>query len=61
LETPCVNICLLDDATGLCIGCGRSIDEIARWSAMSETERRNIMALLPARVERPEQAKGNDA
>jgi predicted Fe-S protein YdhL (DUF1289 family) len=61
LETPCVNICLLDDATGLCIGCGRSIDEIARWSAMSETERRNIMALLPARVERLEQAKGNDA
>jgi uncharacterized protein len=54
LETPCINICLLDDATGLCVGCGRSIDEIARWSAMSDRERRDIMALLPGRVARLE-------
>jgi len=58
LETPCVNICLLDTETGLCAGCGRTIDEIARWSTMSESERRAIMRELPARKERLEEAKG---
>ncbi|MGH6831773.1 MAG: DUF1289 domain-containing protein, partial [Methyloceanibacter sp.] len=58
VETPCVNICLLDTETGLCVGCGRSIEEIARWSAMSDAERRAIMRELPARQERLEEAKG---
>jgi len=58
LETPCVNTCLLDAETGLCIGCGRTIDEIARWATMSDQERRAIMAALPERVERSERAKG---
>jgi uncharacterized protein len=58
LATPCVNVCLLDAGTGLCIGCGRIIDEIARWSTMSDLERRAIMAALPKRMERSERAKG---
>jgi len=58
LETPCVNICLLDVETGLCVGCGRTIDEIARWSAMSDRERRAVMAQLQARKECLEEAKG---
>jgi predicted Fe-S protein YdhL (DUF1289 family) len=58
LETPCVNICLLDADTGLCVGCGRTIDEIARWAAMSEGERHAIMAALPARKECREEVKG---
>jgi predicted Fe-S protein YdhL (DUF1289 family) len=52
LETPCVNVCLLDAGTGLCIGCGRIIDEIARWSTMSDR------AALPKRMERSDRAKG---
>jgi predicted Fe-S protein YdhL (DUF1289 family) len=35
LETPCVNICLLDSETRLCVGCGRAIQEIAGWAGMS--------------------------
>jgi predicted Fe-S protein YdhL (DUF1289 family) len=58
LETPCINICLLDVESGTCVGCGRSIEEIARWAAMSDRERRAIMAALPARIERREEAKG---
>jgi predicted Fe-S protein YdhL (DUF1289 family) len=58
LETPCVNVCLLDAETGLCVGCGRTIDEIARWSAMSDSERRAVMAALQARKECLEKAKG---
>jgi hypothetical protein len=58
LQTPCVNICLLDSETGLCVGCGRTIAEIAGWAAMSDAERSRIMAELPARKEQLEEAKG---
>ena len=58
METPCVNICLLDQDTGTCLGCGRTLSEIARWATMSDAERRAIMAALPARMANPEQAKG---
>jgi hypothetical protein len=58
VETPCVNICLLDQETGTCLGCGRTIDEIAQWAAMSDAERRAVMAALPARMKQLEQAKG---
>jgi predicted Fe-S protein YdhL (DUF1289 family) len=34
----------------MCIGCGRSLDEIAGWVALSEAERRQIMTQLPARL-----------
>jgi predicted Fe-S protein YdhL (DUF1289 family) len=58
LETPCINICLLDNETGLCIGCGRTLAEIAGWAGMSDAERRAVMAALPRRMERLEEAKG---
>jgi hypothetical protein len=58
LETPCVNICLLDEASGTCVGCGRTLAEIAQWAAMSDAERRAVMAALPARRKRLERAKG---
>ena len=56
VETPCLGICLIDPADGLCVGCARSLDEVARWSAMTDEERRAIMAVLPDR--RPRQRKG---
>ncbi|WP_137392292.1 DUF1289 domain-containing protein [Rhodoligotrophos defluvii] len=50
IETPCVKVCVLDLETGLCIGCGRSRDEIGGWLALSRDERRAVMAELPARL-----------
>ncbi len=50
IESPCINICTLDARSGNCLGCGRSIDEIADWTTMSASERRNIMSELPARL-----------
>ena len=49
LRSPCVKVCAMDPVRGLCIGCWRTLDEIARWGAMSETEREAVMAALPAR------------
>lgn len=48
-STPCVRICVVDPATGLCEGCGRTLAEIAAWGAMPEAERRRIMIELDAR------------
>ena len=50
IESPCVKICVYEAGAGLCRGCGRTLDEIAGWSAMSDAERRRIMEALPARL-----------
>ncbi|MEM9139490.1 MAG: DUF1289 domain-containing protein [Pseudomonadota bacterium] len=49
IESPCVKLCVMHPAAGLCVGCFRSGDEIARWSRMDPEERRIIMAALPER------------
>jgi len=41
-ESPCTQICRLD-ANEICIGCLRTRDEIARWSAMTESEKVAIL------------------
>lgn len=50
ISTPCIRVCLLDPATGLCEGCGRTSAEIGEWYRMSEDERRRVMAGLEARM-----------
>jgi predicted Fe-S protein YdhL (DUF1289 family) len=50
IESPCVEICTLDARSGQCLGCGRSIDEIARWTAMGDAERARVMGELPWRL-----------
>ncbi|MGQ0681869.1 DUF1289 domain-containing protein [Bradyrhizobium sp.] len=50
LETPCTSVCQIDPRTNLCFGCGRTLPEIARWSAMDGAERAAVMAQLPARM-----------
>jgi predicted Fe-S protein YdhL (DUF1289 family) len=51
IESPCKLICQLDLATSHCFGCGRSRQEIALWTRYSDTERREIMEALPARLQ----------
>ena len=50
IESPCVKICTLDARSGLCLGCGRTVDEIARWTEMSAAERARVMGGLPWRL-----------
>ena len=49
-SSPCVKICVLDPLSGLCIGCGRTGEEIAAWASLSETARLEIMAGLDIRL-----------
>lgn len=47
--SPCVGVCEMD-ADGLCAGCLRTLDEIARWGTMGDDERLRVMEqVLPAR------------
>lgn len=50
VESPCINVCNMDRARGICRGCGRTIDEIAGWTQISSDERSRIMATLPERL-----------
>jgi predicted Fe-S protein YdhL (DUF1289 family) len=50
IQSPCTGICEVDAATGWCIGCGRTIDEIVRWGATDDADRGSVMAQLAARM-----------
>jgi predicted Fe-S protein YdhL (DUF1289 family) len=46
----------MDPTRGVCLGCSRTLDEIAGWAAMSEDLRERIMAELPGRLNVPKVA-----
>jgi len=50
IESPCKLICKLQITNGLCEGCGRSREEIARWTQYTDAERAAIMAGLKERL-----------
>ena len=49
IESPCTRVCTLDPVSGLCLGCGRSLAEITRWTQMSDAERARLIAELGRR------------
>ncbi len=49
IATPCTKVCMVDGESGLCLGCFRTLPEIAGWARFSEDERAALMAALPAR------------
>ncbi|HTN29172.1 MAG TPA: DUF1289 domain-containing protein [Burkholderiales bacterium] len=49
IASPCNKVCVMNEATGLCRGCYRTLDEIARWGMMSDEERTAVSAELPSR------------
>ena len=50
VSTPCLKVCMVSGQTSLCVGCGRTLKEIAAWGSLNEDERKAIMAELPARL-----------
>lgn len=50
ISSPCVKVCVVDGRVGLCVGCGRTLPEIAAWASLEEVHRRAIMNELPARL-----------
>jgi predicted Fe-S protein YdhL (DUF1289 family) len=60
IRSPCVLVCVMDDESGLCLGCHRTLAEIGGWIRLPEAERDRIMAELPRRRSRirPEKLNG---
>ena len=52
IPTPCVQVCIVDGHSGLCLGCYRTLGEIAGWTGFSDGKRAALMAELPGRRER---------
>ena len=50
VQSPCVRVCVIHPEARLCVGCYRSLDEIAEWSRMTPERRAEIVAELPARA-----------
>jgi hydroxymethylglutaryl-CoA lyase len=48
VPSPCTSVCTIDPSTGRCAGCGRTLEQIARWSVMSDDEKRAVLATLPS-------------
>jgi uncharacterized protein len=47
--SPCIAVCILDPANGLCRGCWRSIEEITAWPSLDANAKRRILAAIAAR------------
>ena len=49
IVTPCIKVCIVDAESSLCLGCYRTLTEIAGWARLPEDERTRLMAELPER------------
>jgi hypothetical protein len=51
LASPCVRNCCLDE-NNVCMGCGRSLDEIVAWGTANDTDKAAILARSRERARR---------
>jgi predicted Fe-S protein YdhL (DUF1289 family) len=49
VATPCVKVCVVDGESGLCLGCYRTLAEVAGWARFTDDERATLMTDLPSR------------
>jgi predicted Fe-S protein YdhL (DUF1289 family) len=52
IATPCVKVCVVDGESGLCLGCYRTLHEVAAWARFDEAQRAALMVELPSRRSR---------
>lgn len=49
VPSPCTSVCTVLEPARVCIGCFRTLDEIAEWSLLDAAGKRAVLAALPAR------------
>ncbi len=49
VPSPCTSVCTIDQVSGFCAGCFRTLDEIAAWSVLDDEEKRTVWSALPER------------
>ncbi|OGA38893.1 MAG: hypothetical protein A3G24_07780 [Betaproteobacteria bacterium RIFCSPLOWO2_12_FULL_62_13] len=49
VASPCVKVCGMDDILGYCVGCYRTLTEIAEWPQYSNTQKLEVLARTQVR------------
>ena len=49
VESPCINVCKIEN--DVCVGCGRTLEEIAHWSEMTDTEKEQVNANIQNKIQ----------
>ena len=49
--SPCISVCTMNDSTGECLGCLRTLEEIANWSVYSPTEQHIVWQRIGAQID----------
>jgi predicted Fe-S protein YdhL (DUF1289 family) len=58
LPSPCISVCRMDAASGMCEGCMRTLDEIAAWGMMDSHEKRAVWKEIELRALTPALSRG---
>lgn len=53
VASPCIDVCRMDAASGLCLGCQRTLDEIAAWSRLDDAAKREVWVRIERRRAEP--------
>lgn len=51
VPSPCVSLCRMSSSTGLCLGCFRTMDEIAHWGRMEDGSKLEVWRSIGQRIE----------
>ncbi len=49
VPSPCDDVCTMDAGSGYCLGCERTLDEIAAWSRLDDGAKRAVWVELRRR------------
>ena len=49
VDSPCINVCQIDEKKSYCTGCLRTLEEISNWQSYSEKKKKCIIKLLSSR------------
>jgi len=49
VNSPCINVCVINAETGYCLGCFRTIEEISNWTKLAAEDRARIIHQLERR------------
>ena len=52
IPSPCVGVCQINASTKYCLGCWRTLKEVAHWSRYSNDEKEILMTALAERQKR---------
>ena len=55
VPSPCVNVCQMDPGSGLCLGCRRTLQEIADWLEMTPEEKLAVLERVAQRAHAPDE------